>query len=93
MHHVVPSLSDPRGKDHVSNTSNDLARWRIAEPAIVDESLRQIRGSCPALRGLGWIPVRDVHMKLTVLACFEKRDLAVVLHGTVCIEVSDGRFQ
>jgi hypothetical protein len=39
------------------------------------------------------MPVRDVDVKMIVPGDFEKRDAAIVLHGTVGLEMANSRFQ
>src|SRR5256885_589622 len=85
--------SDRRGKDHVANLSDDMvARLRLAEHSIVDESLRQVRRSRPSRHALRPMLVSHVDVKVPVLVHLEQHDLAVVAGCMVGPEASKRRF-
>src|SRR5438132_3526868 len=81
--------SDPIGKNHVADLSNHLRRGRMAELAVVDEPLGEVRWPGPAADLFGRIPMRDVDVKARVVGNLEEYDLAVVGQRALRLEAPD----
>jgi hypothetical protein len=59
-------MSVPRGKDHLSNGSDDVAWLGVTERAIVNEPAPQDRRSRPSWHRPGCVLVGDVDVKVVV---------------------------
>src|SRR4030095_13882311 len=89
FHEAYAAGSRLGGKDHLPNISDDLGRLST-EYAIVDEAPLQACRSCPSTHGPRRVLVRDIHVKVLVANDLEQCDLAVVPHGAIRREASNG---